>query len=378
MSVLSLLADLVAIPSVNPSLVPGAPGEKAIAEAIASVFGAAGLDVEIEEALPGRPNVIGVLEGRAPGRSLMFCGHTDTVGVAGMDAPFDPVVRDGRLYGRGAQDMKAGLAAMIDAARRLAADGLERGRVIVACVADEEYTSAGADMLVARWRADAAIVTEPTDLAVGIAHKGFSAAEVVVHGTAAHGSRPADGRDAILRMGRVLARLEALDRSLQSGRADPWLGAASLHASMIHGGEELSSYPARCVLQLERRTIPGDGTDAALREAQVIVEALRRDDEEFLAEVRLLLARPPYAIELDHPLVAEVCAACGDLRLTARCSGLSFWTDAAILGGSGTPTVVFGPGGAGLHGAVEWVHVKEVEACRDVLVRMARRWCEGV
>jgi acetylornithine deacetylase len=376
-SVLSLLSDLVAIPSVNPSLVPGAPGESAIADAIARVLRRAGLDVAVHDALPGRPNVVGVVEGRGEGRSLLLCGHTDTVGVDGMEAPFAPAVRDGRLYGRGAQDMKGGLAAMIDAAVQIAAGGLRGGRVIVACVVDEEYASAGADRLVEEWRAEGAIVTEPTGLALGIAHKGFSAAELVVRGRAAHGSRPADGRDAILRMGRVLARLEAHDRALQAGPLDPLLGPASLHASLIHGGGELSSYPATCRLQFERRTLPGEEVDAALREAQAILAALRAEDPEFSADVSLLLARPSYEIAPAHPLVAALASACKDQRIEPQLEGLSFWTDAAILGAARTPSVLFGPGGAGLHGPVEFVDLAEVERCRDVLVALARRWCEG-
>jgi acetylornithine deacetylase len=373
--VLQLLHDLVAIPSINPSLVPGASGEAEISDAIAATLRSAGLDVELQDALPGRPNVVGVLEGREQGPSLMFCGHTDTVGVEGMEAPFDPILRDGRLYGRGSQDMKAGLAAMIDAACRLARAGFARGRLIVACVADEEYASAGADALVTRWSADAAVVTEPTGLSIGIAHKGFSAAEVRVQGVAAHGSRPAEGRDAILRMGRVLARLEALDRGLQQGPRDPWLGPASLHASMIRGGGELSSYPASCVLQLERRTIPGEPVDVSTREAQDILDRLLAEDAEFSADVRLLLARPPYVIDEGHALVEAIRAAAHAMAVDARACGLSFWTDAAILGEAGIPSVLFGPGGAGLHSTSEFVNVADVEACRDVLVELAHRWC---
>src|SRR5687768_10595386 len=252
-----LLKDLVAIDSVNPSLVSGARGEAEIADAIARHLRGIGLDVEIQEAAPGRPNVIGVLEGRGRGRSLMLCGHVDTVGVEGMTAPFDPIERDGRLYGRGSQDMKGGVAAMIDAARVLADEGLPAGRVIVAAVVDEEYASAGADALVSRWRADAAVVTEPTDLRIAIGHKGFAWFDVETRGRAAHGSRPLDGRDAILRMGRVLHALEQLDRRLQSAPPHPLMGTASLHASIIEGGRELSSYPDRCGLKLERRTITG-------------------------------------------------------------------------------------------------------------------------
>ena len=209
-------ALLVAIDSVNPSLVAGAAGERQIADAIAAHLRRIGLDVTLQEAAPGRPNVIGVLEGRAPGRSLMFCGHIDTVGVEGMMAPFDPQIRDGRLYGRGSQDMKGGVAAMVDAARALADGGLATGRLIVAAVVDEEFASLGADALAAAWSADAAVVTEPTDLQVAIGHKGFAWLDVETAGRAAHGSRPADGRDAILRMGRVLHRLDALDRTLQA------------------------------------------------------------------------------------------------------------------------------------------------------------------
>ena len=188
--VISLLRDLVAIDSVNPSLVPGAAGEQQIAEAIAVNLRGIGMDVQMQDAAPGRPNVVGVLEGTERGRTIMLCGHTDTVGVVGMTAPFDPVIRDGRMYGRGAQDMKGGVAAMIDAARVARERGFRKGRILVAAVADEEYASVGADALVREWKADRAIVTEPTDLKIGIGHKGFAWARVDTKGRAAHGSRP--------------------------------------------------------------------------------------------------------------------------------------------------------------------------------------------
>jgi acetylornithine deacetylase len=145
---ISLLRDLVAINSVNPTLVPGAPGEQEVAAAVAAAMRGFGLEVSVEAVAPGRPNVVGVLEGRAKGRTLMFCGHTDTVGVAGMRDPFVPTERDGRLYGRGAQDMKGGVAAMIAAAGAIAEKGLAAGRLVVAAVVDEEHSSIGADALV--------------------------------------------------------------------------------------------------------------------------------------------------------------------------------------------------------------------------------------
>src|ERR671939_52153 len=189
-----LLKDLVAINSVNPTLVPGAPGEAEIADAVAAAMRRIGFDVETQPVAPGRPNTIGILEGRRKGPTLMYCGHVDTVGVAGMEAPFTPVERDGRLYGRGAQDMKAGVAAMMSAAAVVAQRGLAAGRVIVAAVVDEEHSSIGADALVARWHADAGVVTEPTDLAIAVGHKGFAWIEIDVRGKAAHGSRPAEGQ----------------------------------------------------------------------------------------------------------------------------------------------------------------------------------------
>jgi acetylornithine deacetylase len=373
---IELLRDLVAIDSVNPSLVPGGAGESEIASALAAEMRGIGLDVEITDAAPGRPNVVGVLEGRRPGRSLMLCGHMDTVGVVGMDAPFDPVQRDGRLYGRGAQDMKGGLAAMLGAARALTiSGGLPAGRLILAAVADEEYASLGAEALVGRWKADAAVVTEPTDMIVAIGHKGFSWVEVATEGRAAHGSRARDGRDAILRMGRVLSRLELLDRELQARPPHPVLGTGSLHASLISGGRELSTYPDHCALQLERRTVSGESDETALKEVEQILEALKREDPEFEAKATLLFGRPPYEIPAEHELPCALEATVARAGLATKLTGMTFWTDAAILGNAGIPSVVFGPGGAGLHGIEEYVLVDEVLACRNALADLARTFC---
>ena len=375
-STLRLLCKLVATASINPTLVPGAAGEEEIAEVIATEMRTLGMKVESEEAAPGRPNVVGILEGRAAGRTLMFCGHIDTVGVAGMQAPFDPVEKQGRLYGRGAQDMKGGVAAMIGAARQLVeSGGLPAGRLLVAAVADEEYASLGAQALVKRWHADAAVVTEPTDLLIGIGHKGFVWTEIAVQGRAAHGSRPAEGRDAIFRMGRVLARLEKLDRELQAQTPHPILGTGSLHASIISGGRELSVYPDFCRLQVERRTIGGETGALVLQEARQILNALRAEDHEFEASASLMFERPSYQISADHELPNALGHALQQLGKPAPRGGLTFWTDAAILGEAGIPTVIFGPGGAGLHSVEEYVKIDEVLACRDALAALARLYC---
>ena len=371
-----LLRDLVAIDSVNPTLVPGAAGEAQIGRAIAEEMRAFGLDVEIADVVPGRPNVVGVLEGRSKGRTLMFCGHTDTVGVTGMDGPFSPIEKNGRLYGRGAQDMKGGVAAMIAATRAIAEHGgLASGRIVIAAVVDEEHSSIGAEALVAKWSADAAVVTEPTDLAVAVGHKGFAWVEVEVLGKAAHGSRPRDGEDAILRLGRVLARLEALDAALQARPPHPLVGTGSLHASLVSGGHELSSYPDRAELQMERRTLPTEPETIALEEVQGILDALRRDDATFRANATAMFSRPAYELPADHELPRTLASAIAQVGGTAYVTGASFWTDAAVLGHAGIPSVLFGPGGAGLHSTEEYVHVADVLLCRDALAELARRFC---
>lgn len=371
MDVIALLADLVATNSVNPSLVPGGPGEHEAADVAGRALKSAGLDVVFQDAAPGRPNVIGVLEGRAPGPTVMFCGHLDTVGVEGMTEPFTPRIANGRLYGRGSEDMKGGVAAMIAAAADLARDWT-RGRLIVAGVADEEHMSLGAEALVRDWRADFAIVTEPTALQLAIGHKGFAWIEIVTRGRAAHGSRPDEGRDAIARMGRVLVALEARDLELRAAAPQPYQGTASLHASIVTGGHELSIYPDECRLQMERRTV--DGEDAAVvgREVDRLLQRLREADRSFEAESAVKAYRPAYRLDPSHRLAVAVGHALGAAGLSPDPVGMSFWTDAAILAGAGIPSVLFGPGGAGLHSHEEYVKVDDVHVCRQVLAATVR------
>ena len=262
---------------------------------------------------------------------------------------------------------------MLGAARTVAeGGGLAAGRLIVAAVVDEEHASLGADALVATHRADAAVVTEPTGLDVAVAHKGFQWVSVETRGRAAHGSRPSDGRDAILRMGRVLAALETLDRHLQNGSSHPLLGSASLHASLIHGGRELSSYPDRAWLEFERRTLPGEPATVAYEEMTAILDMLRAADHEFEGDAKAVFGRDAYEIDPASTLPAALVKAATAAGVTPRLAGMTFWTDAAILGGAGIPSVLFGPGGAGLHSTEEYVIVEDVCRCRDALVNLAR------
>jgi acetylornithine deacetylase len=368
----SLLASLVGINSVNPSLIPGAAGETEIARFVKRWLDDHGIEAQVHEAAPNRPSVLARVPGRGGGRSLLLNGHLDTVGVEGMADPFDPRIADDRMYGRGTYDMKAGLAACMLA---LAAfrPGQLAGDVLLAAVADEEHASLGVQDVLRRARANAAIVTEPTELQVCIAHKGFSWHEITTLGRAAHGSRPHLGIDAIAHMGRVLNRLEGMQAQLRQRPPDPLLGHASLHASLISGGQELSSYPATCRLQLERRTLPAEDTAAVEREIVELLSALAAEDPQFQAQHRTTLVRPPFRVSEDEAIVQTLSREAGDvLGVTpARC-GASFWMDAAFLSAAGIPTVAFGPRGTGAHAIEEWVDLQSVEQCRETLIRTIR------
>jgi acetylornithine deacetylase len=370
----SLLSSLVAIDSVNPSLVAGGAGESRIADFIEDWARAAGLEAERLEETPGRPSVLVRAPGRGGGRTLLLCGHIDTVNVDGMTDPHRPRVEGDRLYGRGAYDMKGGVAAALIAARELARLGLA-GDVVVAAVADEEHASAGVQEALRRLRADAAVVTEPTELQLAVAHKGFIWSEIEVAGRAAHGSRPHLGVDAIVKMGAVLKELEGLDRSL-AGNHHPLLGRASVHASLIDGGAELSSYPAQCKLALERRTLPGETGAQIEQELEALLERCRAADPEFVASHRTLLVREPFEIDEGAELVTVVADAAADvLPGPAKISGASYWADAAFIAQAGIPTLLFGPGGEGAHAIEEWVSLSDAETVARTLVGVATRVC---
>jgi acetylornithine deacetylase len=362
MDALELISRLVAIDSVNPSLVPGGAGEAEIADFVASWARASGLSAELLTGTAGRPSVVVRASGSGGGRTLLLCGHLDTVGVAGMVDPFVARVDGDRLYGRGAYDMKAGLAACLLACREAAGLGL-RGDVVVAAVADEEHASLGVQEALKVVRADAAIIPEPTEQSVIVAHKGFVWSEIELRGVAAHGSRPEFGVDAIVAAGPVLTRLGELDASLAAVE-HPLLGRGSVHASLISGGEELSSYPAHCVLSIERRTLPGETASGVEAE----VAALIGDAD---ASQRTLLAREPFAIDPGAEIVSLVCDAAGG----APVIGAPYWTDAAFLAAAGIPTVLYGPGGEGAHADVEWVSVSDTERVVRTLVDVAARLC---
>jgi acetylornithine deacetylase len=373
--VADLTARLVELESINPDVVADGSGETAVARFVAEWCERAGLDTALEEAAPGRPNVIAVARGRGGGRSLVLNAHTDTVGVAGMTDPFSPRIENGRLYGRGAYDMKGSLAACMLATAGAARLGLA-GDVILTAVADEEFASVGTEAVAASVRADAAVVTEPTEMQVAVAHRGFVHVEVETHGRAAHGSRPELGIDAIAKMGRVLVSIEELDARLRGDPSHPYLGSGSVHASLIGGGQEFSSYPARCVLQAERRTIPGETVSLVEGELRAVVEAAADGDPDFSANVRVLGSREPFEVGESEPIVEAVrrhaAAALGE---EPELVGVPFWADSALLAGAGIPTVLFGPRGEGAHAEVEWVELADLEHCVEIYVAVAAELC---
>ncbi len=345
--------------------------------ALSSRTGSARTDIEteVQEAGPGRSNVIGIVRGTHAGRSLMLNAHMDTVGHGGMINPLAGAIDGNKVSGRGAWDMKGSLAAIMLAARDLAADP-PAGDVIVTAVVDEEYASIGTTAIVERYTADGAIVTEPTQLELSVAHKGFIWFDITTNGVAAHGSKPALGVDAIAKMGKVLVGLGELERRLLAGEKHPLLGTGSIHASLIKGGTELSSYPASCTVAIERRLIPGETPEAAEKELFDILAAAGIDDPDFKATLERGLYRSPFEQPLDHDIVGAVRdAATAVIGEPPVLAGESGWMDSAILSAAGIPTVIFGPDGAGAHADIEWVDLDSLEQCRQIYVAAARAFC---
>jgi acetylornithine deacetylase len=370
----TLLAALVAVDSVNPSLVPGGAGEGAAAELVERWARAAGMEAARLEATPGRPSVLVRARGAGGGRTLLLCGHLDTVGVDGMADPQVPRIEGDRLYGRGSYDMKAGVAAALVAARDAARRGLA-GDVVVAAVADEEHASLGVQEAIAALAADAAIVTEPTELELLVAHKGFVWSEIAVTGRAAHGSRPHLGVDAIVKMGPVLTALGELEASL-AAHEHPLLGRGSVHASVIEGGGELSSIPAACTLGVERRTLPGETADGVAAELGALLDRCRAADPALDVTQRTLLVREPFEIDPEAGIAVLVReAAAAELGAPPATAGGSFWADSAFIAAAGIQTVLFGPRGEGAHAIEEWVSLSSTATVARVLTEVAARFC---
>lgn len=371
---IELTAKLVSINSVNSSLIPGAAGEGEIADYCMAWFQHHGFETHRLESVPGRPSVVGVRKGRGDGKSLMLNGHYDTVTLAGYDGdPLDPKIVDGRLYGRGSFDMKSGVAAMMVAAAN--ADNIA-GDVIVCCVADEEHASMGTAEVLEQFTADAGIVTEPMSMEPTLWHKGFIWMDVTIHGRAYHGSRPEFGIDAIAKAGHFLARLDEFATRMNTRSGHPQLGPGSIHASIISGGEEASSYPASCKITIERRTLPGETPEQVEREMIDILDDLVIKVPDFSYSIEMGLVRQPFETDENSDIARTLLQ--NAEKVMGRKPNLRaepFWTDAALLHEAGISCLLFGVDGYGAHAAEEWVDVETVRQLTMVLQGAIQDWC---
>jgi len=372
-----ILQKLVQINSVNPGLDPEGPGEKEICDFIEQTLHDLEVQTERDEPAPGRVNVMGRIKGSGGGKSLMLNAHTDTVGVEGMDDPFSGKIEGDKLFGRGSYDMKGGIAAMLGAAKRIKDSGLMlKGDLIISFVADEEFESIGAIDLAKKLSADAAIVTEPTDLKLCPAHRGFGVFKVTTKGKTAHGGRHKDGIDANLMMGKLLARLSELSERLPREKTHPLCGEASLHVPLISGGRSLFIYSNECTINIERRTIPGETLEQVTMELQSLIDQLKKENPTFQANLECELWRNPY--ESDNSTgILSACrqSASNVLGEVPDTIGHTWWEDSAIFGEAGIDTIIFGPAGDGIHEEVEWVDLKSVETLANILFTIAKRFC---
>jgi acetylornithine deacetylase len=371
-----LLARLVAIDSVNPDLVPGGAGETAIADYCGQWL-ADRFEVHRLEQRPGRPSLVAVARGSGGGQSLMLNGHLDTVSLADYDGdPLGPRIVDGQMHGRGTFDMKGGIAAMMVAAARATAGGPLRGDLLLALVADEEHASSGTEEVLQSFTADAAIVTEPSHLEVTLAHKGFAWFDVEIAGRAAHGSRPDLGIDAIAKAGHFLVALEELGQRLAHGPAHPLLGTGTVHASVIHGGEEPSTYPAHCRLTLERRTVPGENADSVEQELTAVLDHLAATVPDFGYRLTRGLHREPFEADPESLIVRTLTHhAEAVLGRPPVVRAEPYWTDCALLDRAGIPCLLFGVDGEGAHAATEYVDLASLDRLTDILTATIAEFC---
>ena len=365
----NLVRELIARPSVNPSLArPGDPhaGEQRVGEFLAATARKAGLDVEFQNVLPGRSNLLAVLRPVGVVRQrILLAPHLDTVGVAD-EAQFTPVKRNGRLYGRGACDTKGSVAVMLTALSELAQRRPRPAHteIIFAGLMDEEYNQAGSRALAASgFKADLAIVGEPTRLQIITAHKGDLWLKIETRGRAAHGSRPELGRNAIHLMARVVAALETDYARQLRRRRHPLLGRASVNVGTIAGGTAPNIVPDHCVITVDRRTLPGETDAGVKREIRAFLRGKKLAAT--LADTKVAPA-PPVETDPQAPLVRQFLRAAQQTRP----AGVDFFTDAGVLAAGGIPCVVFGPGDiAQAHTADEWVAVSQLTQGRARLLR---------
>ena len=374
------LVKLIRIDSRNPSLCSDGPGEIKCVKYIAELFKKLGIDYKIHRLSSKHLNIVAKIKGKGNGKNLLLNAHMDTVGTEGMNNPFSGNIIDGRIFGRGSHDMKGSLAAIISVVKTIVDNKIELdGDLIIAAVADEEYASVGTADLIENYNVDAAIVTEPTNFSLVTSHRGFIWYEVETIGKAAHGSKYDIGIDANMHMGRFLAELDKLEQKLRKQKPAPLVGLPSLHASIINGGSEISTYSAKCNLKIERRTVPGEKETDITEEFQNIIDRLSAEDINFKATVKPFFQRPQFNTSFNTEIVktAEVVL---KKHFDKKCifDGAPYWTDAALLSEAGINTIILGPIGDGLHTEKEWVDINSLVDLTAVLSNIALTFCNEI
>jgi len=374
--VVHLLKSLIEIESVNPHM--DGSGETEVSNFIVDHLESLGMDVIIQDVVDDRSNVIGILRGEEGNRRLMMNGHTDTVGVKRMTIdPFNPVMKNGNIHGRGACDMKGPLVGMMIAAKALVDSGIKlKGDLVLSAVVDEEYKSIGTEKLIQEHSADAVIVGEPTNFDVGIAHKGFVWLEIETYGKAAHGSIPEEGVDAIVQMVKVISQITNLEKKYARKQHD-LVGTPKIHTSLIEGGSEWSVVPDLCRLRLERRTIPGETSSTVIEEISQILNELSAEDPLLNAKIQNLFERQPMEIAPDEPIVKDLSLAVHEVRqIEPRLVGEPYWTDASLFVNASIPTCLFGPGDIALaHSADEFIKIDDVIDAAQIYAFTAQSFC---
>ncbi|KAF4219088.1 hypothetical protein CNMCM5878_003943 [Aspergillus fumigatiaffinis] len=375
---IALTQALVHMDSSNPSIgATSGAGECTIARCIQSWLAHRQIEVHRIEPTVGRPSIVGVVRGSGGGKSLMFNGHLDTVSLSSyLDDPLSGRISEDRIYGRGSADMKSGVAAAMIALAK-AKDLDLKGDVIFTGVSDEEGDSIGtAQVLQAGWTADAAIVSEPTNLELLTSHKGIVILEVNIYGIAAHGSHPDLGVDAIAHAGYFLVELDRFLKELQQSPGHPNIGPGSIHASIITGGQEVNSFPAQCTIQLDRRTIPGETPESVEQEVRGLLQKAAENVPHLNFDVKITLSQPAFHISSEHPFIALTRQVIEQkIGHPPTLSGAPYWTDCGLLSAHGIPSLLWGPSGGGLHAEEEWVDIHSITHVTEALTEIARQYC---
>jgi acetylornithine deacetylase/succinyl-diaminopimelate desuccinylase-like protein len=384
-----IASELVRIPSVNPSMAEGSTakrtraaeaqaGEAGIADYLERFFRDLGVRVESQEIAPGRRNVLAWIAGDGAARTILFDAHQDTVSASGMEIPpFAGEIHGGKLFGRGACDVKGGMAAMLFAVRRAAMEKPKgAAAVMLACTVDEEHSFGGVRRLLAgpwiRGKPAMAVVAEPTSLDVVIAHKGLMHWEVSTRGLSCHSASPELGDNAIYRMAKVVSVLEQYAQELRKDPGHPLLGGPTMIAGVIHGGTSTNVVPSSCVVEIDRRLVPGESPEKALLACREAVSSVLGNDFPVVFHEPWLTApalnTPP---ESEVARLAEKAAA--GVRGARSPRGVPYGTDASALSAGGIPSAVLGPGDiAQAHTRDEWIDLDQIEMAAEIYFNLIR------